>query len=167
MASGAVLIIDPSGELMHMPPDMLAHSPFHDFLIPGLILFFVNGVGQMVTAIMSTRKNPSAGFVGEVFGLGLMIWLYVQVNMIGGGHILQYSYFAIGVLETALAFVIQKSLVAMGRRSHKTLSPDGQTEVRPTFIHFVVSKMIVCFCTFLFNTQNSKPLKAQNNCGIP
>jgi hypothetical protein len=45
-----------------------------------------------------------------VLGIGLMIWIFVQVNMIGGGHILQYSYFALGVVETSLSFLIQDQL---------------------------------------------------------
>jgi len=37
------LILDPSGGMLHLPPDMLAHSPFHNFLIPGIMLLTANG----------------------------------------------------------------------------------------------------------------------------
>jgi hypothetical protein len=108
--SGALMMIIPSGALFQLPPDMLKNTPFHDFLIPGIILFFINGVGQIVAGFLSMRKHPKAGFTGAVFGMGLMIWIFVQVNMIGGGHILQYSYFMLGLLETALSFLIQNYL---------------------------------------------------------
>ena len=72
----------------------------------------MNGVGQIVAGLLSLRRHSFAGYVGAVFGMGLMIWIFVQVNMIGGGHILQYSYFMLGLLETALSFLIQNYLSA-------------------------------------------------------
>lgn len=105
--SGAMLIAVPSGALLQAPPDMLNGSPFPDFLVPGIILFLMNGVGQIVAGALTLRRHPCAGYVGAVFGFGLIIWIFVQVNMIGGGHVLQYSYFAVGVIEVVLAFLIQ------------------------------------------------------------
>ncbi len=104
---GMAMIVLPSGTFLELPPDMLAGSPFNSFLIPGIILFLVNGVGQIVAGLLTIRRNPMAGYVGAVFGLGLMIWIFVQVNMIGGRNIIQYGYFFIGVIETALSFLIQ------------------------------------------------------------
>jgi hypothetical protein len=108
--SGALLMIVPSGSVFQLPPDMLKDTPFHDFLLPGIVLFLIIGVGQLVAAMLTQRKRSSAGYVGAVFGMGLMIWIFVQVNMIGGGHILQYSYFFLGTLETALSFLINDYL---------------------------------------------------------
>jgi hypothetical protein len=107
---GAILLLFPSGSPMQMSVDMLRNSPFHDFLLPGIILFLVNGIGQFAAAVMTIKKHRWAGYGGAVFGLGLMIWIFVQVNMIGGGHFLQYSYFMIGIVETSLSFLIQDVL---------------------------------------------------------
>jgi len=107
VVSGAMLIADPSGAPLHAPVEMLKGSPFHDFLLPGVILFLVNGVGQLGAGVLSIRLHRWSGFIGAVFGFGLMIWIFVQVSMIGGGHVLQYSYFTAGVAETALAFLVQ------------------------------------------------------------
>ncbi len=111
LIGGALLILYPSGRFLRMPTDMLDGSPFHDFLIPGIILFLVNGIGQLVAGILTLRRHPFAGYVGAVFGFGLMIWIFVQVNMIGGRNMLQYSYFAFGVVETTLSFLIHDFLV--------------------------------------------------------
>jgi hypothetical protein len=105
---GTLLIIVPSSALLQLPPDMLKDAPFNDFLIPGIILFVINGIGQLVAGILTVRRHPRAGLVGATFGLALMIWIFVQVNMIGGRNILQYSYFFVGTLETALAFLIHR-----------------------------------------------------------
>ena len=116
--SGALMMLFPSGALFQLPPDMLKCTPFQDFLIPGIILFFINGIGQIVAGILSLRRHPFAGYVGVVFGMGLMIWIFVQVNMVGGGHMLQYCYFMLGLFETVLSFLIQNYLSAKGEYSN-------------------------------------------------
>jgi hypothetical protein len=105
---GILMICFPSGKPLQMPLELLDGSPFNNFLVPGIILFLINGVGQLTAGLMSFRIHPLAGYTGAVFGIGLMIWIFVQVSMIGGGHILQYSYFFLGTIETVLAFLMQR-----------------------------------------------------------
>lgn len=107
---GLLMILFPSGRILQMPLDILKDSPFQNFLIPGVILFLVNGIGQLTAGVLSFRKHALSGYVGVVFGIGLMIWIFVQVCMIGGDHIFQYIYFFFGVIETALAFLIHENL---------------------------------------------------------
>jgi len=114
---GAMLIAVPSGTLLQMSPERLQETPFSDFLVPGIILFLVIGVGQVAGSVLSMRKHRFAGYFGAAMGIGLMIWIFVQVNMIGGRHILQYAYFLAGAVETALSCLIQDHLSATrGRR---------------------------------------------------
>ncbi len=47
-------------------------------------------VGHLVSAVLCFKLHRIAGFAGIFFGFGLIIWLFVQVNMIGGGSWLQY-----------------------------------------------------------------------------
>lgn len=101
-----MLVIEPSGALLNAPTDMLSGSPFNDFLFPGLILLTVNGAEQLAAAFFTFRKHELAKFFGALFGFALMIWIFIQVNMIGGGHVLKYSYFFIGVTETSFAFLL-------------------------------------------------------------
>jgi hypothetical protein len=107
---GAMLIVVPAGTLLHFPPDTLKGTPFANFLVPGIILFLVIGIGQLAGGLLTIRKHRFSGYLGAVLGFGLMIWIFVQVNMIGGRDILQYCYFTVGVIETALSFLIQKHL---------------------------------------------------------
>ena len=106
LSAGVLMILFPSGKQLQIPLEILDGSPFNNFLVPGIILFLVNGVGQLAAGLMSFRRHPLSGYTGAVFGIGLMIWIFVQVSMIGGGHILQYIYFFLGTIETALAFLI-------------------------------------------------------------
>ena len=107
---GAMFIIEPSGRLVGMTPHMLHSTILTSYLIPGFALFFINGVGQACAGYLSLRKQRHAGIAGGVFGLGLLIWIFVQVNVIGGGQLLQYIYFAFGLIETTLAFFVDRQL---------------------------------------------------------
>jgi hypothetical protein len=105
---GALLVIAPDGRYLQMPADMLRGSPFATFLIPGLILFLVNGVGNIASAVLCFRTHRLGGFTGLLFGFGLIIWLFVQVNLIGGGSWLQYLYFVLGILVLLLGIAIRE-----------------------------------------------------------
>jgi hypothetical protein len=110
--AGLMLVLDPVGGMMlRMPADMLEGSPFDTFLIPGLILFLVLGVGAFfVMACLlalpdwgwTQRLNPFKGrhwtwAASAAFGVALMIWIVVQVLMIGGGDPLQTVFFVVGM----------------------------------------------------------------------
>lgn len=107
-AGGVSLILKPDGSLMGMPPSMLYGSPFKDFLIPGIILLTVIGLGSILAAILSFRQHLLAGYAGIFFGIVLMIWIFVQVSMIGGGHWLQNLYFILGLVELCLGILIRE-----------------------------------------------------------
>jgi hypothetical protein len=106
--SGALLIIRPDGHYLQIPLDMLKNSPFRNFLIPGVILFLVIGVGNIVSAVLSFRIQRIAGFAGLFFGFGLVIWLFVQINLVGGGHWLQYLYFVLGIIQLLLGIAMRE-----------------------------------------------------------
>ncbi len=106
--SGILMMINSDGRALQMPLTMLKGSPFTDFLIPGLILCIVNGAGNIFSAILSFRRHKLSGFAGIFFGSGLIIWIFVQVSMIGGGHWLQNLYFSLGFLELLLGFTIRE-----------------------------------------------------------
>jgi hypothetical protein len=109
--SGGMLFLAPDGSLMRMPLELLIGSPFKNFLIPGLILFLFIGILPLITAVLSFLRHRWAGYASGVSSLGLIIWIFTEVSMIGGGHWLQNLYFALGILGLSLAFLqIERSL---------------------------------------------------------
>ncbi len=117
MAGGAVLTIDPSGGILSMPVSVLRHGPFADFLVPGLILLLVLGVFPAVVAIaLWTRPRWAAAAAVErafgehwawiaagVLGVGLLVWLAVELWMVGPSSLLvAYDVLAVAVLAVAL-----------------------------------------------------------------
>lgn len=136
---GLLLILDPTGGLMKMPLSMLQGSPFHDFLIPGLILCVVLGLGALLVAAglfflpvwsWAERLNPVKGLhwswmAAVSFGVALMVWIAVQVAMIGGGSWLQPLYFGVGLAILVLSLVpsVRSHLVAPSQRPSNPTDP--------------------------------------------
>ncbi|MBI5544293.1 MAG: hypothetical protein HY901_10415 [Deltaproteobacteria bacterium] len=83
-----MMIVDPTGGLLQMPLSTLRGSIFGDFLIPGLILFVVLGLGALAVGAglfflpawsWAERLNPFprqhwSWFTAVGYGVALMIW---------------------------------------------------------------------------------------------
>jgi membrane protein implicated in regulation of membrane protease activity len=141
---GVALVIDPSGGLVGMPVAMLKGSPFHDFRIPGLILFVVLGLGALIVAIgllrlpmwnWAVRLNPYkhrhwVWAATVLYGLALIIWIAVEVTMIGLDSWLQPFHFCIGlaVLLLSLAPATRKQLNAQAQSNGTNLEQLGPVD---------------------------------------
>lgn len=124
---GASLLTDSSGASLHMSTQVLAGSPFRNFFIPGIILVLVNGVLPLVAGAGLLLRRPAAPLPGLPFwknrhwawtlslasGLGLMIWIAVQIAMLGYWPEvpIQAIYGALGCAITALTLlpVVQRT----------------------------------------------------------
>ncbi len=96
LVPGADLIIDPSGKGIGFPEGALSGSPFSDYFIPGLLLSVC--IGQLsLAAWWALWKKPNIAFLTQInpfrgrhwawtlalmSGLGLMIWIGVQITMV-------------------------------------------------------------------------------------
>lgn len=108
---GGLLIIYPDGSLLSMSTDILQTSPFDDFLIPGLILFFALGILPIITAIflisvkslkiaekLSLYKELHWSWNSSLYiGFILIIWINVEVYMIQGVALIHVFYIFLGI----------------------------------------------------------------------
>jgi hypothetical protein len=118
LGGGGALIISPSGKLMRMPLSMLAGSPFHDFLVPGLILFTVLGVLPCLLVVALLKKPLSVwaeklnvfgdmhwAWTGVIYvAFALIIWLQLQMVFLDAVSWLHtfYMLLALAILGVAL-----------------------------------------------------------------
>jgi len=108
VGGGAFLIMDPSGASIGLNVEMLAGSTFQNFWLPGLVLLVVNGMLSGICsawALLGWRRAAEAG-VG--FGLFLMIWIGVQVAVMGLTSPLQIAFFLIGGMELSLGLALYR-----------------------------------------------------------
>ncbi|RCX20508.1 hypothetical protein DFP94_103239 [Fontibacillus phaseoli] len=109
---GGVLVIDPSGEMIGMPTDMMKVPIFPDFLIPGLILLIVLGIGPLAIMVSLLRRKEWA--LGEKLNLfrpmhwswtfslytafALIIWIMVQLYIIKETSVIHVIYMTLGLV---------------------------------------------------------------------
>ena len=67
----------------NVPTDWLKGSPFRSYFIPGLILFACVGGSALWAAIAVFRRHRQARKAACICGIVTLIWLTVQVAIIG------------------------------------------------------------------------------------
>lgn len=118
IAGGGGLVISPSGEALGMPVSMLAHSPFTDFLVPGIILLVVFGIFPCILIYALLRKPGSR--IAEKLNLfrdmhwswtytiynsfALIVWIQAEMVFLGSVHWLHTFYmgYAVAIMLVAL-----------------------------------------------------------------
>jgi hypothetical protein len=105
MCGGAAAIIEPYKPL-GMPVEVLKNSPFENFLIPGILLFGVIGIGNVFSAVMFRFRLKYQGYISSVFSWALVIWIVVQCIMLGAVAFLHILFFAIGIVEAGLSMLL-------------------------------------------------------------
>jgi len=119
IGGGLLLIISPSGKIIGgLPLSILEHSPFPDFLVPGIILFLVLGICPCLVCLALIKK-PANRFA-EYFNFfkdmhwawsfsiyvafALIIWIQVETIFVRSVGWLQtfYLLYAIPILLVAL-----------------------------------------------------------------
>lgn len=108
IAGGFGLVTEPSGANLGFHVDLLSKSPFSDYLIPGLILLVVIGLGSLAGGVLSMLRYRYAGEIAAVLGAFLMIWIAAQVWWIGLTIWLQPLFFCFGVVELALGLLLRR-----------------------------------------------------------
>jgi hypothetical protein len=103
LAGGIALAMRPDGSAMGFSTALLAGSPFADFLVPGLILGGLFGIGSLVVAIAGLRHARWAPFVPFAIGAGQMIWIVVELAIIHEFSFLHPTMFGLGLVIAAAA----------------------------------------------------------------
>lgn len=102
---GLAAILNPQGPL-GVPVEALKNSPFSNYLIPGIILATIIGLGNIISALTIFLKSRFQGYISSVFSWALVIWIVVQCVMLNGVHFLHILFFIIGLIESALSMII-------------------------------------------------------------
>lgn len=103
VAGGLALMAGPKGEILPLPVSALAGSMFADYVLPGAVLFTVLGLGPLAGAVLAWRRHSWAPFLAFSIGVALLVWLTVQIAVVGYSSEppLQAFYLGLAVLMTA------------------------------------------------------------------
>jgi len=107
LIGGVGLVLDPSGKSLQIPISWLDNSPFNDYLIPGIILLIVLGALPIVTLYRLWFKMRWSWLFAQVLGLALIIWIVVEILIIGyqPNPPLQLIYGLVGLLILVFVFL--------------------------------------------------------------
>jgi hypothetical protein len=108
--AGLALILKPDGSVLHMPTDILQGSPFKDFLVPGLFLLGVNGLAGLAGAVLCFIHSRYSAISGLILGIGLVVWIIVQLLTTGLISWMQPANFTIGLVEIILGLLIMRRI---------------------------------------------------------
>lgn len=120
IGGGVALIISPSGKLLGgLPLSLLQHSPFKNFLIPGIILFVVLGLFPSLLIFSLLKKQTSAfaeqfNFFKDMhwawsfsiyLAFALIIWLQTEMYFLQAVDWLHNFYMLLAILIIFVALL--------------------------------------------------------------
>jgi MFS family permease len=90
----------------NIPMEWLKNSPFHNYFIPSLILFIVIGGSSLFAAVTVFRRDRFGRKASLLCGVIILIWLGVQIAIIGYVSWMQPATAIATVLIIFLSFLI-------------------------------------------------------------
>jgi len=112
---GAIpMLMHPADEPWALPQRLLRDSPFHSYLIPGIILLVANGLLSLWVLWLTVRRQTGHGWWVMAQGCVLSGWLIVEMVML---RLVVWPHYFYGVVALVLV-VAGIALVRETRDSH-------------------------------------------------
>ena len=109
LAAGYSFITDPSGKGLGISTAYLKpSSPFHNFFIPGIVLFVVNGLLSCVVAVLAIRKHKQYALLVLLQGMVYAGWIAIQLTMVTAFHPLHATVGGIGLMLMILGWWLRR-----------------------------------------------------------
>jgi hypothetical protein len=93
----------------NVPTEWLKKSPFHNYFVPGLILFVVVGGLSLVAAIAVFKQHRFAHKLAFFCGVIILIWLSIQIAIIGYVSWMQPTTGIAALLILILTWLLSKN----------------------------------------------------------
>ena len=108
---GWILISDPSGAKFQWSLDLLKGTPFKNFLIPGIILFIMNGILPVIISILIIVKAKYYEWLIIIQGCILIVWLSAEIifNKDLFAPTMHYPSYAVGILLIGTGTILSKT----------------------------------------------------------
>ena len=110
IAGGFRLVSNPNG-IPDFPIEWLNHSPFSNYLIPGLILLILIGFGNVAAGTVSFLSKRYSGSMAALFGTFLIFYMTIEIWFVGVRNFLQPLYLMLGILVLILGLKVFKSVI--------------------------------------------------------
>ncbi|WP_438317020.1 hypothetical protein [Sporosarcina sp. FA9] len=104
--SGFQMITSSSGTIFAEPyPDSWASNlPFNSWVLPGVLAIVIFGLGNIIAAVLSLRKEHSSSwYASTIMGLVFLISLAFQYISVGEMYIVTGPFLIFGVVQLCLS----------------------------------------------------------------
>lgn len=111
VVGSTAMFIDPSGKILRMDTllpyfKVLPFSDvlFQNYIFSGIMLLIINGISNLISAILLLMKKRIGIIIGMIFGITLMLWIVIQF-IIFPFNFLSTSYFVFGLLQFITGYI--------------------------------------------------------------
>ena len=101
IGGGLSLVLYPDGSRTQLPLALLRHSPFTTYLVPGLLLSVIVGLGNTIAGVVALRGGSRARALALLGGAALVVWILSEMLLLQTMHWLQIVYLCLGALIVA------------------------------------------------------------------
>lgn len=108
LGSGLLLALEPSGANLGMSADLLAPGPFSSYLLPGLALAVLIGVGHVVGFGRTVGRRARAARTAILLGVALVLWIAAELLWVSATSWLQPAMAGVGAVEVALGVAMHQ-----------------------------------------------------------
>ena len=105
---GGNLILHPDGSSIQLTMDWLEHTPFKDYLIPGIVLFIANGIFSFIALAAMLLKVNNYAWLVMAEGAILTGWIVIQMLMIQTVYFLHYVMGGVGLVLIVVGYALLK-----------------------------------------------------------
>jgi hypothetical protein len=100
---GLMFLADPSGKLVQVPQGWIEATVFGSYLVPGLYLLLVNGLGMLILSGLTLRRHWLSPWLTGTLGAGLIIWILVDILLLPETMFLTWVFLATGIALGVIA----------------------------------------------------------------
>lgn len=108
---GVCMLIDPTGKLLKMN-EMLPYFQvlpfsnilFQDYIFSGIALLIVNGITNLIAAVLLIMNKKIGIILGTTFGFTLVLWIIIQF-IIFPRNVLSTTFFIFGIIQLITGYM--------------------------------------------------------------
>lgn len=100
---GLILMLERADEPLGLPLEWLDDTPFQDYLVPGVTLFTVFGIGSFVVVFGILTRRAWAWIAAVGLGVAQIGWIGIEMFLLRMIHPLHVVYGGLGVVLVSLA----------------------------------------------------------------
>jgi phosphatidylglycerophosphatase A len=101
---GSLMIQSNSGEFAEFPKEWLSKLPFDNWVTPGIFVIILFGIGNILAAVSSYRKNGRGSWIpSEIMGVLLFISLVFSTIILEAWYLATTEFLIFSIIQIFLS----------------------------------------------------------------